>query len=68
MSPPIIVDELNVAPGEAAVRDTHQDIMRTKGPVIGEGGCGAASLLNCVGVDFHEGAVRAHESRGGAGP
>ena len=50
---PIIVDELNVPSGQATVRNTHQDIMRAKGLVIDEGRRGCASLLNCVGSDFH---------------
>jgi hypothetical protein len=57
---PIVVDELNVPSGEATVRNTHQDIVRAKGPVIDEGCRDFALSLNRVGSDFHGG--------GGSGP
>jgi hypothetical protein len=52
---PLIVDELNIPRGDATVRNTHQNIMRANGLVIDEGRRGFASLLNCVGSDFHGG-------------
>ena len=52
---PIIVDELCVSPGDAPVRQTHQDIMRADGPLVDEWRRGVALLLNGVGSDLHGG-------------
>jgi hypothetical protein len=50
---PVIVDELDVAPGHAAMCDPHQDVTSAKVPVVGEGLRQTASLPDGMGADSH---------------
>ena len=50
---PVIVDELDVAPGHAAVRDPHQDLTSAEVPLIEEGFRSAASALDGMSSDSH---------------
>ena len=51
---PVIVDVLDVASGEAAVRDPHQDVTAAERPLIEEGLRRAAFRSDCVRFDVHE--------------
>ena len=48
---PVIVDVLDVASGEAAMRDPHQDVTAAERPLIEEGLRRAALLSDCVRSD-----------------
>jgi len=51
---PIIIDELDVAPREATMRDPYQDVMAAESPVIQEGLRRAAFLSDRVCADLHD--------------
>ena len=51
---PIIIDELDVAPREATMRDPHQDVTAAERPLIQEGLRRAAFLSDRVCSDLHD--------------
>jgi hypothetical protein len=51
---PVIIDVLDVASREAAMRDPHQDVTAAERPLIEEGLRRAALLSDCVRSDLHD--------------